>query len=232
MHSRWAWPCKPVLFACNAHLRTTAGIWSQIKRAPQSSKKRKVYEVDGPARPSAMPMDDRARQIFQYFKKYNYSVKNTGEVITFSGMYAADKGAAAAVTFYTFVSEWIGSDLVASIVRGQTNPFWSGMASVALVLSTLYPEVGNWWYALTLLSPGAWFYYFARGTREEEVRWEDAMQTALRKLPRSRVQMKVKMVTSDDNQTTDIVIEGDIEEITRFQKVREFAVAGQQVIDD
>ena len=44
-----------------------------------------------------------------------------------------------------------------------------GMASVALVLSTLYPEVGNWWYALTLVSPGAWFYYFARGTRQEEV---------------------------------------------------------------
>ena len=26
------------------------------------------------------------------------------------------------------------------------------------------------------------------------------------------------MVTSDDNETTDIIIEGDIEEITRFQK--------------
>ncbi|GAX84715.1 hypothetical protein CEUSTIGMA_g12137.t1 [Chlamydomonas eustigma] len=152
------------------------GIWSQIKRAPQSSKKRKTYEVDGPARPGAMTIDNRARQIFQYFKKYNYTVKATGEVITFSGLYAADKGQAAAVTFYTFFS----------------------LGSVALVLSTLYPEVGNWWYLLTLLAPGAWFYYFSRGTREEE--------------------MKIKMVTSDDNQTIDILIEGDIEEITRFSK--------------
>jgi hypothetical protein len=53
-----------------------------------------------------MTIDDRARLIFQYFKKYNYSVKATGEVITFSGLYAADKGQAAAVTFYTFFSEF------------------------------------------------------------------------------------------------------------------------------
>lgn len=32
--------------------------------------------------------------------------------------------------------------------------------------------------------------------------------------------MKVKMVTADDDQTTDIIIEGDQEEIARFQKVR------------
>jgi hypothetical protein len=83
---------------------------------------------------------------------------------------------------------------------GKTSAalFDAGLASVALVLSTLYPEVGGWWYLITLVSPGAWFYYFSRGTRQEEI--------------------KVKMVTSDDNETTDIIIEGDIEEITRFQK--------------
>ena len=45
-----------------------AGLWSQIKRAPKSKRVRKVYEVPGPAVPGAMPLDDRARQIFQYFK--------------------------------------------------------------------------------------------------------------------------------------------------------------------
>jgi hypothetical protein len=44
----------------------------------------------------------------RYFKSYNYSVKETGEVITFVGTYAADKGQAAAVTFYTFVGESAG----------------------------------------------------------------------------------------------------------------------------
>lgn len=38
----------------------------------------------------------------------------------------------------------------------------------------------------------------------------------------THVQVKVKMVTSDDNATTDIIIEGDVEEISRFQKVRSF----------
>ena len=42
------------------------------------------------------------REILQ---NYNYEVKGTGEVITFVGLYAANKGQAAAVTFYTFVSE-------------------------------------------------------------------------------------------------------------------------------
>jgi hypothetical protein len=43
------------------------------------------------------------------------------------------------------------------------------MASVALVLSILVPDVGNWWYGLTLLSPLSAVYYFQRGERAEEV---------------------------------------------------------------
>ena len=157
-------------------LMSVPGIWSQVKRAPQANKKRKTFEVDGPARSGAMPMDDRARQIFSYFKRYNYTVKDTGEVISFVGLYAADKGQAAAVTFYTFI----------------------GLGCIALVLSTINPEVGGLWYGITLLSPAAWFYYMSRGNRQEEVR--------------------VKMVIADNEETTDIIIEGDIEEITRLSK--------------
>jgi hypothetical protein len=32
-------------------------------------------------------------------------------------------------------------------------------------------------------------------------------------------QVRVKMVTADDEMTTDIILEGDIEEIERFRKV-------------
>ncbi|KAF5837984.1 CPLD51 protein required for cyt b6 assembly [Dunaliella salina] len=167
-------PGQYVTFAL--FLMTVPGIWSQIKRAPKASKKRKVYEVDGPAKENAIPLKERARQIVSYFKKYNYETKEMGEVITFVGTYGASKGQAAALTFYTFV----------------------GMASVALVMSLVVPQIGNWWYALTLLAPGAWFYYFSRGTRQEEV--------------------KVKMATADDELTTDIIIEGDPEEIDRFRK--------------
>ncbi|KAG1668810.1 hypothetical protein FOA52_004904 [Chlamydomonas sp. UWO 241] len=157
-------------------IMSVPGIYSQVKRAPVASKKRKTFEVAGPAREGAMPMDDRARQIFKYFKRYNYELKETGEVISFVGLYAADKGQAAAVTFYTFI----------------------GMGSIALVLSIITPEIGSWWYLLCLLSPGAYAYYMSRGTRQEEVR--------------------VKMVTLDDEQTTDITVEGDIEEILRMAK--------------
>jgi len=82
-----------------------AGIWSQIKRAPTAVKKRITFQVAGPAVQGAMPLDARARQIFSYFKRYNYQIKETGEVITFEGIYAADRGQAAAVTFYTFAGE-------------------------------------------------------------------------------------------------------------------------------
>jgi hypothetical protein len=34
------------------------------------------------------------------------------------------------------------------------------------------------------------------------------------------LQYKVKMVTADDEQTTDIITEGDVEETTRFCRVR------------
>ena len=57
-------------------------------------------------------------------------------------------------------------------------------------------EVGNWWYALILLTPGAYFYYMSNGTRVEEA--------------------KVKMVTSDDEKFTDIILQCDKEELERF----------------
>jgi hypothetical protein len=44
------------------------------------------------------------------------------------------------------------------------------MASIALVLSIVVPSVGNWWYLLTLFTPAAWFYYFQKGERTEQVR--------------------------------------------------------------
>ena len=61
-----------------------------------------MYEVDGPARRGALALDDRARQLFTYFKKYNYEVKETGEVIKFVGNYKASRGQAAALVFYVF----------------------------------------------------------------------------------------------------------------------------------
>ncbi|KAK9917764.1 hypothetical protein WJX75_007949 [Coccomyxa subellipsoidea] len=123
------------------------GLWSQIKRAPKAKKVRKTFEVPGPANPDALPLDQRARQVFQYFKKYNYDVAQDGEVIKFTGIYQASRGQAAALIFYVFC----------------------GLASTALVLSIAAPFGGSNWYYLTALSPLSGLYYWQRGTRKEEV---------------------------------------------------------------
>lgn len=50
-------------------------------------------------------------------------------------------------------------------------------------------QVGNWWYALCAVSPAAGAYY-----------WQNAERTET---------FRVKMVTSDDEMTTDITVEGE-----------------------
>jgi len=127
---------------------TVPGLWSLIKRAPKAASKARVYAVDGPAKPDAVPIDDRAREIFSYFKKYNYSVVDTGEVITFEGTYQSNKGQAASLVFYTFVS----------------------LLCCGLVLTIVAPWGGNWWYGLSALSPMAGAYYLDRGERIEQVK--------------------------------------------------------------
>jgi hypothetical protein len=115
-----------------------------------------------------------ARGIAEYFAKYNYKIKEMGEVVVFEGTYATSNSQAFALSTYTFFS----------------------LASVALVLSTLVPSVGGYWYAMTLVSPAAGYYYLQNGTRVEEAR--------------------VKITASDDDATVDITVEADKEEIERF----------------
>lgn len=155
---------------------TLPGLWSLIKRAPKAKVKRKTFEVAGPSTEGAMPLDARAKQIFSYFKNYNYIVKSTGEVIVFEGNYKASVSQAAALVLYTLIS----------------------LASTALVLSIAAPWGGNWWYSMCLISPAAGAYYLKNANRTEE--------------------FKVKMVTADDDKTTDIVVEGDEEEIDRMRR--------------
>lgn len=167
-------PASSYYVSLGLFLITLPGLWSLIKRAPKAKIRRRTYEVLGPAQPGAMPLDQRAQQIFQYFKTYNYEIKSTGEVITFEGQYRASTSQAAALVAYTLIS----------------------LASTALVLSIAAPWGGNYWYLLCLLSPAAGAYYLAKADRTE--------------------QMRVKMVTADDDSVTDITLEGDEEELDRF----------------
>ena len=66
---------------------------------------RKTFETKGPKQEGALPLDQRARQIFAYFKQYNYDVKESGDVIRFVGNYKASRGQAAALTCYVFMGK-------------------------------------------------------------------------------------------------------------------------------
>lgn len=181
-------PASSYYVSLGLFLVTLPGLWSLIKRSPKAKVRRKTFEVAGPAVEGHVPLDSRARQIFNYFKTYNYTVKATGEVIVFEGNYKASVGQAAALVLYTLVS----------------------LASTALVLSIAAPFGGNWWYALCLISPAAGAYYLRNAERTEE--------------------FKVKMATSDDDKVTDIIVEGDEEEIDRFRRELDLYEKGMEYV--
>ena len=136
-----------------------------------------------------MPLDERAKALFAYFKRNNYAPTSSGEVITFEGNIAPERGTAAYITFCAFI----------------------GLGSAALVLSIAQPAIGDAAYWLCGLSPAAGAYYWVNAGRKET--------------------MKVKMVTADDDATTDIIIEGDAEEIVRCSRELSLTPKGMVKVD-
>ena len=151
------------------------GLYSLVKRSAKSKITRKTFELPGPkaAGDAALPLDDVAREISMYFKRNNDVVADAGEVITFEGNIAPERGTAAYITFCIAI----------------------GLLCVGLVCSIALPG-GNFWYSLVLISPLSGKYYLDNAGRKENV--------------------KVKMV--DNEVTTDVIVEGDAEEIERFRR--------------
>ena len=83
-----------------------------------------------------------------------------------------------------------------------------GLASTALVLTIQFPALGNAWYLMCLFSPFAGQYYWENAERVETVR--------------------VKLVTSDDDATTDIVLEASKDEIERFGEELPYNMKGMK----
>lgn len=159
------------------------GLYSLVKRSAKSKIARKTFEVDGPSVRGATPQDELAKDIFTFFKRNNYVVADAGEVITFEGNIAPERGTAAYITFCVLI----------------------GLLCVGLVCSIALPG-GDAWYALALVSPLSGKYYLDNAGRKEQV--------------------KVKMVTSDDDATIDITIEGDADEIERFRREMDLTPKG------
>ena len=125
---------------------TAPGLWSLVKRSPKASVKSMTFQVPGPAQGGEL--DAVASTVASHFARYNYEIVETGEVITFRGVYEANRGQGIALAFYVFL----------------------GLASIALVLSIINSEVGGWWYSLLLLTPLSYTYYMSNGTRTEEAK--------------------------------------------------------------
>ena len=151
------------------------GLYSLVKRSAKSKVVRKTFEIPGPKVEGAASQDDMAREISAFFRRNNYVVADAGEVITFEGNIAPERGTAAYITFCVLI----------------------GLLCIGLVCSIALPG-GDAWYGLALLSPLSGQYYLDNAGRKEEV--------------------KVKMVTSDDDMTVDITVEGDQEEVERFRR--------------
>ncbi|KAI3666072.1 hypothetical protein L6452_44710 [Arctium lappa] len=149
------------------------GLWSLIKRSVKSKVVQKTFIIEeennrGP--------NQVAGEILSFFTRNNFLVLDKGETITFQGMMVPSRGQAALLTFCTCIS----------------------MASVALVLTITVPDVGNNWFALTLLSPLAGAYYWKRASRKEQI--------------------KVKMTVAEDGTLSEIIVQGDDQQVDQMRK--------------
>ncbi|KAF4399004.1 hypothetical protein G4B88_023598 [Cannabis sativa] len=117
-----------------------------------------------------------AGEILSFFTRNNFAVTDRGETITFEGVMTPSRGQAALLTFCTCIS----------------------LASVALVLTITYPDVGNNWFWLTILSPLAGAYYWKRATRTEQI--------------------KVKMIVGEDGELSEVIVQGDDQQVDQLRR--------------
>jgi len=134
-------------FTLALYLVTLPGLYSLVTRSVKASPTQKIYDIPGPANPTAKATRQTAAEIMAYFKAMNYEVAAAKDTITFRGVMGQSKSQAYFLTFCTFM----------------------GLGSIGLVLSILLPDLGSKAYILTLLSPYAGIYYWNNAQRVDEV---------------------------------------------------------------
>jgi len=154
-------------------LLSLPGLWSLIKRSTKSKIVQKTFMV---TKEDGKPPNQVAGEVMSFFTRNNFVVADRGDTITFEGVMVPSRGQAAFLTFCTCIS----------------------LASVALVLTITFPDVGDKWYWITALSPLAGVYYWRRASRKEQI--------------------KVKMVVAEDESSTDVVVQGDDGQIDELRK--------------
>merc|ERR1719201_2295642 len=108
-------------FTLALYLLTLPGLYSLVTRSVKTKLVQKVYDVPGPANPTAKTTRQTAAEIMAYFKAMNYEVAAAEETITFKGVMGQSKSQAYFLTFCTFM----------------------GLASMALVISVIFQDLGS-----------------------------------------------------------------------------------------
>ncbi|KAL8459072.1 hypothetical protein ACS0TY_035675 [Phlomoides rotata] len=157
------------------------GLWSLIKRSVKSKVVKKTFVGEDEKRNAPNQI---AGEILSFFTRNNFAVSDRGETITFEGTMVPSRGQAALLTFCTCIS----------------------LASVALVLTITYPDFGNNWFFITILSPLAGVYYWTKASRKEEI--------------------KVKMLVADDGTLTEIIVQGDDQQVEQMRKELQLSEKG------
>ncbi|XP_073151952.1 protein COFACTOR ASSEMBLY OF COMPLEX C SUBUNIT B CCB1, chloroplastic-like isoform X2 [Henckelia pumila] len=157
------------------------GLWSLIKRSVKSKVVQKTFIGDGEVKKAPNQV---AGEILSFFIRNSFSVADRGETIVFEGMMAPSRGQAALLTFCTCIS----------------------LASVALVLTITFPDIGNNWFWLTILSPLAGAYYWTRASRKEQI--------------------KVRMIVADDGSLSEIIVQGDDQQVEEMRKELQLSEKG------
>ncbi|XP_073158229.1 protein COFACTOR ASSEMBLY OF COMPLEX C SUBUNIT B CCB1, chloroplastic-like [Henckelia pumila] len=157
------------------------GLWSLIKRSVKSKVVQKTLIGDGEVKKAPNQV---AGEILSFFTRNSFSVADRGETIVFEGMMAPSRGQAALLTFCTCIS----------------------LASVALVLTITFPDIGNNWFWLTILSPLAGAYYWTKASRKEQI--------------------KVRMMMADNGTLSEIIVQGDDQQLEQMRKELQLSEKG------
>lgn len=157
------------------------GLWSLIKRSVKSKIVQKAFIGEGDEKKAPNQV---AGEILSFFTRNNFTVIDRGETVTFEGMMVPSRGQAALLTFCTCIS----------------------LASVGLVLTITFPDVGNNWFWITILSPLAGLYYWKRASRKEQI--------------------KVKMMVAEDGTLSEIIVQGDDQQVEQMRKELQLSEKG------
>eukprot|EP00667_Euglena_gracilis_P011451 EG_transcript_11702 len=164
--------------ALGTYVLALPGLYSLVTRSVKPKIVRKTYVMPG-QNAGGLPMKEIAGKILFYFTaKRGFELKEAGKTVTFRGKVAKKRGQAAFLTFCVFLS----------------------LLSLGLVIQTIETAslgqgqgLGNWWYAVSLISPLAGKYYLDNADVDQE--------------------LQVKIITDDELKETEVIVQGDDAEL-------------------